>query len=129
MNTKLLMSASALFLGVCALFLSFMPGELLQFFSAAGPVSQLALQLLGAVYFGFAMLNWMARGNLIGGIYSKPVSTGNLAHFMVGGLALVKIAAKSPQAPVIWIPAVIFSIFAMLFARVSFTHPAPETGD
>ena len=128
MNTKLLMSGSALVMGVCAVFLSFLPEEILYYFSASGPVSQLAQQLLGAVYFGFAMLNWMAKGNLIGGIYSKPVSIGNLAHFTIAGLTLIRIALDNPQVPLIWIPAVIYAVLALLFARVSFTHPV-KTGD
>ncbi|HEY0896262.1 MAG TPA: hypothetical protein VGE15_06905 [Sphingobacteriaceae bacterium] len=127
MNTKLLMSCSALVMGACAVFLSFLPGEILNYLGASGPVSQLALQLLGAVYFGFAMLNWMAKGNLIGGIYSKPVSIGNLAHFTIAGITLIRIARDTPEAPLIWVPAVVCAVFALLFARVSFRHPG-ETG-
>ncbi len=124
MNTKLLMSGSALVMGACALFLTFLPEEILNYAGLSGPVSLLALQLLGAVYFGFAMLNWMAKGNLIGGIYSKPVAIGNLAHFTIAGITLIRIAIHTPQAPLVWIPAFLCAVFALLFARVSFTHPA-----
>ena len=38
----------------------------------------------------FAMLNWMAKGVIIGGIYSRPIVIANLAHFLIGDLELIK---------------------------------------
>jgi hypothetical protein len=38
------------------------------------------------------MLNWMARANRIGGIYSRPVAMGNFLHFTMGALVLLGLA-------------------------------------
>ncbi|HEY0898028.1 MAG TPA: hypothetical protein VGD90_01795 [Sphingobacteriaceae bacterium] len=123
MNTKLLMTSSAVVLGITGLVLSFAPEEILAYYGEPGGAGKLAFQLLGATYFGFAMLNWMGKGNLIGGIYSKPVSTANLAHFTIGGLALIKLAMANSAETILWASAGVYVLFALLFARVSFTHP------
>ncbi|MBC5775055.1 hypothetical protein H8S95_13340 [Pontibacter sp. KCTC 32443] len=127
MNTKLLMTSSAIVLGITGLLLSFLPQEILEYAGASSVVLfPIFLQLLGAAYLGFAMLNWMAKGNLIGGIYSRPVAIGNLAHFVIGGLALLKSASTVPDGTAMWIAGAVYTIFAALFAVVTFTHPIKE---
>lgn len=123
MNTKILMATSAVVLGVLGLTLSFLPEEILSYYSAPSMEGTLTLQLLGAAYFGYAMLNWMAKGNLIGGIYSKPLAMANVAHFLIGGITLVKLAIGTPGNLVLWVAAAGFSAFAILFYIVSATHP------
>ncbi|MBB6612091.1 hypothetical protein H7F15_13660 [Pontibacter sp. Tf4] len=127
MNTRLLMAASAFWLGASGLLFSFLPEEILVYAGEqpAG-TSAMMLQLLGAVYMGFAMLNWMAKGNLIGGVYSRPVAMGNLVHFVVAGLALLKAAFATPDAPAYWVAGGIFIVFAVLFWKVAFTHPLKQ---
>ena len=127
MNTRLLMTASALWLGILGLLFTFLPAEVLAY-TGSGPVVSLTilLQMLGAVYLGFAMLNWMARGNLLGGVYSRPVAIGNLAHFLICGLALLKAGFATPEAPVFWIAGGIFAVFAALFGTIAFTHPLKQ---
>ena len=77
MNTRLLMRASAVLLGVVGAATTFLPQEILTRAGAA-PVgfSVVLVQIAGALYLGFAVLNWMAQGNIIGGIYSRPVAIG-----------------------------------------------------
>jgi Cu/Ag efflux pump CusA len=62
-NTKVLMVASASFMGVIGITASFLPHELL---SMAGIEARgfepLAVQITGALYLGFAMMNWMSKG-------------------------------------------------------------------
>jgi hypothetical protein len=70
------------------------------------------------------MLNWMAKGSLIGGIYNKPVAVGNFMHFGVGALALVKIISKiDDHSVIVIIITAIYAIFAILFAYVFTTNP------
>jgi hypothetical protein len=122
MNTKVLMMSSALVLGALGVLLTFIPEEVATYIQL--PVkAALLIQFLGAAYFGFAMLNWMAKGNLIGGIYSKPVALGNYAHFLVGVLAVGKIAIKSHGLNHLWIITIIYAIFAVLFGYISFSQP------
>lgn len=125
MNTKLLMIASAVFMGLIGIALSFMPDEVLKNLAQVpNPELTLTLQLTGALYFGFAVTNWMAKSLLIGGIYSRPLSIGNFAHFFIAGLALVKSTLSShTTSNYILILAIVYSIFAILFGYVLFTHP------
>lgn len=90
-HSKILLIFSALFMAALGLILSFFPSEILSAFAIpTHPMGELMAQLLGGIYFGFAMLNWMARGNAIGGIYNKPLAVGNFAHFGIGAITLVK---------------------------------------
>src|SRR5579872_5252327 len=85
------MSLSAAVLAALGVAITFLPQELLAHVGVqpiASPV--LLIQMLGALYMGFAALNWMYRGNRIGGIYGRPVSMANFVNFAVGAVALVK---------------------------------------
>ena len=97
MNTRLLMRGSAVFLGVLGLSATFLPLEILAHAGVTpGGVNVVLVQVAGGLYLGFAFLNWMAQGNAIGGIYSRPVAIGNLSHFMIGGLALFEVRHRGP---------------------------------
>src|SRR4051812_1035442 len=90
-NTKILMSASAIFMGAIGLVCTFAPDEIQVMVSDEKvTLFPILVQMLGAVYFAFALLNWTAKANLIGGIYSRPVAIGNLTHFLMVTLALGK---------------------------------------
>jgi hypothetical protein len=123
------MVASTLFMGVVGLAASFLPQEIL---GAAGlqthgaPV--LLVQVFGAAYLGFAMLNWMAKDSTIGGIYNRPLAVGNLLHFAVAAMALLK-GATSVHETQVWIATACYSIFAVLFAFVVFTSPVRSAAD
>lgn len=123
MNTRILMRLSSIFMAATGLAFSFFPQEFLKTFNEpASPLITLVLQLLGALYLGFGMLNWMAKGILMGGIYNRPIAIGNFTHFLVAGLALLK-TASSLGTPQIWGLAIIYVGFAMSFGFVAFTHP------
>jgi hypothetical protein len=131
MNTKILMTASSVFMGLIGIALSFMQSEVLK---ALGQMPNhtlnLTLQLLGALYFGFAMTNWMAKTVLIGGIYSRPLSIGNFSHFLIAGLALVKASFNSNTTSIyIYGLTTIYVLFAILFGYVIFTHPVKNKKD
>lgn len=112
---------------VLGIALQFAPHEILGYFGAdASGVFPLFLQLISALYLGFAALNYMARGVLLGGIYSRPLVTANLAHFLVGGLALLKYAFVAQKPLPFWIAAAVYTIFAVLFGVAMFTHPVKE---
>lgn len=68
------MIASAIYMGAVGLVCSFLPEEILNFLSLTNhAISQLFLQIIGAMYMGYAMLNWMVKGALIGDIYNRPI--------------------------------------------------------
>ncbi|MCK6603112.1 MAG: hypothetical protein L6Q77_14950 [Bacteroidetes bacterium] len=131
MNTKLLMTGSAVFMGCLGIAFSFIPEEIL---AALGQTSTrlliLMLQLTGAVYFGLALTNWTAKSSLIGGIYSRPLSLGNFAHFLIGSLALLKslVSGNLPSVVLAGL-AFLYVLFAAGFGYVLFTHPGKNQPD
>jgi hypothetical protein len=126
MNTKILMISNCIFLGALGVILTFMPDEIISGFSITpDSISILLLQLLGALYLGFAMLNWMAKESLIGGIYNRPIAIGNFMHFAVGALALIKIITKIHiHSEIVISLTIVYSIFAILFGYVFRTNPS-----
>ena len=90
--------------------------------SAPDNATVLLVQMAGAVYLGFAMLNWMARGILIGGIYARPVALGNFLHFVMVAITLTKAAIAFAVLPLA-ISAAVFSGFGIWFGLVLFKPP------
>lgn len=113
------MVLSAALMAAAGLTLTFLPGEIL---AARAAPAQLAvlLQVCGALYAGFAMLNWTARGQMLGGIYGRPIVVANLLHFVAGGLAILKgrpVGAAGAAA------ALVYAAFAAWFGLVLFSSP------
>ena len=124
MNTKILMILSGYFMFVAGVIFSFFPQEALKMLGeTANPITVIILQITGALYFGFGILNQMAKGNLMGGIYSRPIALGNFMHFLVAGIALLKSTAVFNNSPYIWAAAAIYLGFAIAFGLVVFMHP------
>jgi hypothetical protein len=118
------MLASAVFLLALGLITTFAPAEVL---AATGEppriVSALLVQAAGGLYLGFAILNWMAKDNLIGGIYSRPVALGNFLHFFAVAMALVKAVTAGQRAAAILVLTLGYAVFAVWFGLVVFTNP------
>ena len=136
MNTKILMVISSLVLGFAGLAASFAPSELLR--ALGSPVAEplpVLLQLLGSMYFAFAITNWTAKDNMIGGIYSRPLSLGNLIHFVVGTLALAKQQFSHDMSVPLIAVLIVYTVFAICFAWLVFGYgtackvAAPEQQD
>ena len=125
MKTKLLMTSSALFCGIIGTLLLFLPIEIAAYLSVEPTISAiLFLKILSAIYLGFGILNWTAKGTLIGGIYNKPIVLGNLLHFAVGAIELIKVISNTQIHREIFIFLTVFYvIFALLFAYVIKTNP------
>jgi len=125
MNTRILMSLSAAFLATLGIGITFLPQELLAHVGVRPEGTPVVLmQVLGALYLGFATLNWMNRGSRIGGIYGRPVSMANFFSFAVGAVALLRGAIAQQFAVEIVAMAAIYSVFGIWFGWVLFTHPA-----
>tara|TARA_B100000787_G_scaffold154797_1_gene129844 strand:- start:451 stop:843 length:393 start_codon:yes stop_codon:yes gene_type:complete len=125
MNTKILMTSSALFLATIGILLSFLPNEIVEYLNVEpNIITILFLKIMSALYLGFGILNWMAKGTLIGGIYNRPIAIGNLMHFGVGAIALVKISSNVQiHSEIIISLSAVYVIFALLFAYVFRTNP------
>lgn len=125
MNTKILMTSSALFLAIIGLLLSFLPDEIANYLNVeASNITTLFLKIMSALYLGFGILNWMAKGTLIGGIYNRPIAIGNLMHFGVGAIVLVKVVSRiETHSEIIVTLTIVYTIFAILFAYVFRSNP------
>ena len=123
------MAASAVLLGITGVGLSFFPQELLNYFNLQiTQINSLFLQIMGALYMGFAMLNWTSKASLIGGIYNRPVAIGNLMHFTVVALVLIKLVFNIQQFEVIIISlTVVYMVLACAFGYVFMTSPVKES--
>jgi len=127
MNSKLLMIASSLTSGILGLAATFLSSEILAYcnINAAG-IAPLLLQVTGALYVGFAMMNWMAKDNIIGGIYSKPLAMGNFTHYLIAALALIKDITVFYELKILIVLAVLYAVFAMLFGWLAFSAPTAK---
>ncbi len=129
MNTKLLLGATAGLMAAAGLVLQFAPHEVLAAagYPASGP-APLVLQLLGALYLGFAALNWLSKGVRMGGIYARPLAVGNLLHAFAGAGALLRYAAQAPTGARVgaWAVAAAYTLGAALFGAALVVSPLPE---
>lgn len=126
MNTKVVMSGSAFFLALIGIGFTFFGAEIAVFTGTGlSKTFQLILQLLGALYFAFAMLNWMAKGITMGGIYNRPIAIANFTHFLMGSLALIKAVVSNPGLSYgIWGLAAVYAFFALVFGWILYRNPA-----
>lgn len=110
-------------MAIIGLAFSFLPQEVLGLHGTVPDnATVLLIQMAGAAYLGFALLNWSARGILIGGIYARPVAVGNFLHFVMVAISLIKAAITFGAVPLM-ISAAVFSVFAIWFGLVAFRSP------
>jgi len=123
--SKTILGSSALLLAFAGLGLTFFPDELAQSLDLPDLTAvTLLIQVIGAMYFGFAMLNWMSRRSLIGGIYNRPIAIANMTHFMMVGIALTKLMVSQVQLPqIFWLITVIYVVYALIFGWLLFKTP------
>ena len=128
MNSRVLMIASSAFLAAAGLATTFVPDELLHALHL--PSTQplpLLISLLGALYLGFAIMNWTARGKIIGGIYARPLSLGNFCHFMVGAITLLKHQLAYGFGGPLTVVAACYAAFALGFGSLMFGTGTPNS--
>jgi hypothetical protein len=119
------MTTSAIFMAILGVAASFLPQEIIAHFgSEPQGHAVLLIQVAGAIYLGFAILNWMARGNLIGGIYSRPVALGNFMHFAIVAVVLAKAVMAGLDQVEIVSALIVYSVFAAWFGAVLFGSPS-----
>lgn len=124
-NTRHLMMASAMMLVLAGLAVSFAPTEFLGALGVAAPEPLPAmLKVMGGLYLGFALMNWTAKDNMIGGVYSRPVAIGNFLHFLVGALSLAKQQVSGEFSAVLVGALVVYGVFAALFGWLVFGQGA-----
>jgi hypothetical protein len=123
MKSKIVLTSSAAFLFIVGLALDFLPQEAA---AAAGlgvaPMVVLILQVLAAALLGMGFLNWLSRGNPMGGIYSRPLALQNFLFFGIAAIPLDRAAFHASAIPAIQLAACVFTVFAAAFAWLMFFH-------
>jgi hypothetical protein len=112
------LSVSGVFLCLAGILLTFAPQE-----TAAAlnlPAAPIVMQLLGAGLLGFGMMNWTARGSMLGGIYGRAIVIANAIHFSVAGAALVKHGAAHGGSLLFWVLAGLYAYGAVFFLTLLF---------
>ena len=118
------MTITSLLLALAGIFTLFAPDVLLGLLGVplANPLSVL-IQLMVALYFSMALMNWIAKDSAIGGIYARPVSSANFAHFFSGTLLLAKYVLSNGSNVSILLMLVVYAIFASFFFTGSCSAP------
>ena len=128
MKSKIVLTTSALFLGILGVVLDFLPQETA---AALGlgmePMAVLLLQVLAAALLGMGFMNWLSRGNPMGGIYSRPLALQNFLFFGVGAIPLDRAVLHLEPKLAVQLAACIFTVFAVAFGWLMFFHdPIPK---
>lgn len=110
----IILTTSALVLGALGLLLLFAPGETSEALGW-GP-GTVAPALAASGLLAIAVLDWMGRGAVYGGIYGRPLVLANLTLALTGGLTLVNAQLDRPDStPLGWLPVVILAIHGVAF--------------
>ena len=121
---RIVMISSAAFTAVLGLAATFAPQELLARAAVtATGMPVIAMQLLGTLFLSFAMLNWMAKDSLIGGVYNRPIALANALHFFMGAMATGRAAAGGLDPRVMLPLAAVYVLLALAFGAVLLTSP------
>jgi hypothetical protein len=129
MNTKLIMTATAILFAVIGIFLTFAPDYVMTLMGISPNKGiELILQLVGGAYYAFAILNWMAKGALIGGIYNKPIALANFTHFLIGGMALLRAGFGNKGLPqIVSVLGGFYLVLAITFWVIMSRHPGDKS--
>jgi len=130
MNTRLVMTGAAIFLGMAGVMCLFLPDEILKLYnpSTAGTTG-LLIQLLGACFLALALLDWFSKHAVLGGIYGRPVVGTNYVHFVMGSLVMAKAVISQTNSIIIWLTLTIYVLFAIAFSLIMFGKPKLSQGD
>jgi hypothetical protein len=79
----------------------------------------LPLQLLGALLFGFAALNWLGRESTAGGVEARPLVVANLVFYLVAAMVLVR-PLFFVARPTLWVTCALTAVLAACFVRLLF---------
>ena len=122
--SRFVMALSAVLMAVLGLITSYFPDKVLETHGTVpdGP-TVLLIQMMGALYLGFAILNWTARGVMIGGIYARPLAFGNFLHFAMVAVMLTREAIDHGVLQLAT-SAAVFGAFAIGFGVLLFRLPA-----
>ncbi len=86
------------------------------------PGAVLLLQLLAAAMLAMGAINWLSKGNPMGGIYSRPLALADFLLFGVGAVSLDRAVFRSALPPAFMGAAAVCTLFAVAFIWLLFFH-------
>ena len=126
-STRFLLLSSAVFLAILGFLGSFLSAETIVVLGTEPHSMTIMMgQLAGALYLGFAIMNFYNRRAPMGGIYGRPLGLANLIHFLLGALMLIKLVIGDFRDPPILILTIGYSVFAVGFGMILFTDPSKD---
>ena len=121
------MSLAALYLGSIGVACLFAPDLVLASMAdGPSPGSMVLTQVLGTLSLALAVLDWMWKGNRLGGIYGRPVVLANVLHFVSTALVTFKAISRAPELGALWLPGVVYAVFAAGFLLLLFRDPTAD---
>lgn len=123
-RVKLSVGASAVCLAALGLVLLFAGVEIMGAAFGAS-VAEPFPAILGAALLGFASMNWIARHNILGGIYGRAVVAANQTHFTIGAIVLVKHGLGHGGSAGYWALASLYVAGGVLFGVLSMGRGLP----
>lgn len=125
MASKALMMSSAVFLSLLGVLTLVFPYKVLaQHGTEPDGPTVLLIRMMGALYLGFAALDWASRNAVSGGAGARPLALGNFLHFALVTTMLAWEAVTHRVLPLA-ISAVVFGVFALCFGLVLFRPARP----
>lgn len=128
MTRKTIVTVSSVTLGISGLILSLAPDFLWESQNVkVTPIILVFTQILGALYLSFAILNWSARDNLLGGIYNRSIILANFTHYLVGFISFLEVQILNYNVIYkICLLALIYCTFSISFGIMLITNPNLE---
>ncbi|MEX0724371.1 MAG: hypothetical protein WD357_04795 [Gracilimonas sp.] len=127
--SKIVMTGSATLYLILGLGISFFPevtGRILGTASQSG-LDLLLMKVVGALLFGFGVINLMARNSAIGGIYGRAIVLGNIMIALITGSQFLKyIISANEIEPHFWAITILFLLLFVSFLKLFFTPPVEQ---
>ncbi len=124
MVAGMLSRASAALLAFCGLSLLFLADEILPRHLPGYPPGEFWFgQLLAAACLAMAVLNWLSRHTLLGGIYGRPVVAANATGFFIAAITLLKPSLAGEFRPAGWLLTIPVTALAVAHAWLMFRGP------
>jgi hypothetical protein len=124
MISSIVSRLSALVLAAGGLAFLFVPDALLGTLVPGLPPSGAWLaQLIGAGWLAVAVLNWLQRGAVLGGIYGRPVVLTNLVLYTVTALTVTRRLMEPATPRTIWFLLVPMALLAIVYGALLLRGP------
>jgi len=126
---KHILTSSAVIYLIFGLSISFFPQETGRIFGTASQygIDLLLMKVVGGLFFGFGVTNFMSRNSVVGGIYGRPITLGNaMINLIIAGQFLKFNFLQDGVGGHFWIVAILFSAMALSFIYLFLKAPKAE---